>query len=242
MRHFFVPLDQINGNDVKICGSDAYHIRTVLRKKIGDLLPATDGQGRFLILKIKQADTDTLYCQIMSVRDADTYTFNISVFQAIPRGQTFDLIVEKLCELGTYRLIPVLTERSIPQYDTDKALKKQQRWQRISDETMKKVGRSTQMEVLPPVPIKIIADYLKPDELKIIPWELERELTLKELLRSQKNAASLSIFIGPEGGFSKTEVDFCVNIGFRPVTLGPRILKVETAAIATVANIFYEWG
>ena len=223
-------------------GSDARQLITVLRKKIGDKFFATDGQGRVLTLEIKNIENDMLRCRIVSASNANEYSLDLTVFQAIPRGQTIELIIEKLCELGVNRIVPILTERTVPRYDQEKAKKKQQRWQRIADETMKKVGRSIGIGVSAPVSFKQIEKQLATDSLKIIPWELEQQLTLKQLLKTQNSVKSVSVIIGPEGGFSKSEVDFCVSTGFKPVSLGPRILKVETAAIVTAANIFYELG
>ncbi len=239
MRRFFIPLSQIEGDQAWINGKDMHHLVDVLRKGPEDEFEATDGQGSRLRVRIVEVSTDRLTLHVLERLSQTGATSPIIVYQAIPRGSNMELIVEKLSELGIEGLVPVMTERTVPRYEGERASKKQERWQKISLETTKKMGRAGLTTIHQPVTFKEGLTKLQPGSLRILPWELEEEVTLKQVLQSQKTSP-IEIFIGPEGGFSLSEVDFLKNLDFQTVSLGSRILTVETASITTVACIQYE--
>lgn len=241
MRRFFIPADQIQGDQAWIKGDDCHHLRVVLRKMPGEIFEATDGQGCRLRVRITAWNSDAAELEILDRLPSLQGSAPLTVYQAIPRGNMMDLIVEKLTELGVSRVIPLMTERTIPRYEADKAEKKQQRWQKIAQETVKKMGRAGQTEVVLPGYPEKISDYLQPGSLRILAWELEDKCSLRKLLQNQPAPAYIEIAVGPEGGFSRKEAAAWIEKGFIPVSLGPRILTVETAVISLTAIIGHYW-
>jgi 16S rRNA (uracil1498-N3)-methyltransferase len=241
LRRFYIPVSQIaeNGKTAFLEGTDVHHIVHVLRKAAGDSIDATDGQGNVLKAKILLIEEDKVKLEIIERKSAAERKTVLRLFQALPKGGIFEEIISKVTELGVDDIVPVVTERTVKKYDEEHGLKKMARWERIILETMKQTGRVSAPSLHPPVPLKGILDMLRPDALKIFPWELEEKMALKELLQVYKGTVNVELIIGPEGGFSLSEAEFLKSCGFHSVTLGKRILKVETAAVVTVGNIYY---
>jgi len=187
MRRFFIPEDRIQGDDAYIDGSDALHISKVLRMSKGDTIEASDGTGNSLTAEIvdiaKDASNPKIFLKITDRKFLEERTLNLRVFQAIPRGNAMDLIVEKFVELGVGEIIPVITERTVPRYDKKKGAAKVERWNKIALETMKKVGRTSLPYIDKITPLDKIGGKIYNDSLKILPWELEPQKTLKDTLR-----------------------------------------------------------
>jgi len=240
MRRFFIPINQIKSKIAFITGSDAHHIINVLRKKEGDLLEATDGKGNNLKCKIVKVVGEKVEMKIIEKEVKEERKIFLRLYQALPKGMKIDLIVEKACELGVNEFVMVFTERTIPEYDEKRLKNKKERLERISLEVMKQTGRNTLMIIQDAIHINKINSLLLKDSLKIMPWEMERDLSLKSLLKKNSRIDSVELLIGPEGGFTIDEVDRMRKDGFITVSLGNRILKVETATIVASGNIYYE--
>jgi 16S rRNA (uracil1498-N3)-methyltransferase len=155
-----------------------------------------------------------------------------------------DFIIQKATELGVDRIVPFQSARSIPQLTMDKARLKMTRWLHIATEAARKCGRSDIPEIKGILSFEEMLIEGDREELKIIFWEEESERGIKQVLRNEKyeGVKDISVVIGPEGGFSKEEVDRAVEKGFLSVSLGKNILKVETAALTIVSIIQYEKG
>ena len=250
MSRFFVPTDNFSENSVQITGTDVRHIKNVLRKQAGDVLTLSDSRGRLCEAEIVSLSDEKIVCRIVSEREDDNEPrVPIVLLQGVPKGDKAELIVQKTVELGINAILPVITERTVVRLDSEADReKKSARWQKIAAEAAKQCGRGVIPEVSVAADFKDAVKSVTFGEyanyLKLIPYENETENTLKaELQREISNGISgIIIFIGPEGGFSQKEVDFCVENGFRPVTLGKRILRTETAGLMTVAAIRYEIG
>ncbi len=151
-----------------------------------------------------------------------------------------DWAIQKASELGVNMIIPVITERTVARPKAERARHQRDRWQKIAKEASQQCGRMDFSDVNPMVTLD---DLLKnpPDaSLKIVPWEQEQARSLKETLHNLKEEKSIAILIGPEGGFSPLEIEKTREAGWVPVSLGPRILRAETAAIAVLAVLEYE--
>ncbi len=241
MRKFFIPDENIDGITAFIAGSDVHHLTHVLRKNLGDIIPATDGRGNNLKVRIKDIRQDIVNLEILEIHpSAGRLTF-VRLYQALPRGGKFDWIVEKSCEMGVNELVPVVTERTISKLSQERGLKKIARWERIALETMKQIGRSSQMSIHYTVSIENIGGMLLKDSMKILLWELEEEKTLKKILSGSK-AKKIELLIGPEGGISCGEADRLITAGFHSASLGGMILKTDTAALSALSNIYFELG
>ena len=239
MRRFFIPSEQIQDNEAEIRGTDVHHIRDVLRLQAGDTFPATDGQGNLLTVRIRKIEDDIIVTGIVESTRAGENKVKIRLYQAIPRGNKFDWIIEKACELGVVEVIPVISERTISRLSEERGLKKIGRWERIAGETAKQVGRVTSMSIHNAISFKDIQKSLLGFSLKLVPWEMEETKSLKLVLQENVSLVDIEVIIGPEGGFSAQEIDSLRENGFQSVTLGGQILKSETAAIVTIGNILF---
>ncbi|MFC1571733.1 16S rRNA (uracil(1498)-N(3))-methyltransferase [Candidatus Margulisiibacteriota bacterium] len=232
MHRFFVPQDQIP----IIAGSDAHQIKDVLRLKTGDQLELLDGSGKVYSAKISEIKNERIICEIISSRQEKAKSaVKITLAQCLPKAKKMDLIIQKCTELGVDRIIPTLSERSIAKTE------KLERWKKIAKEAAEQSGRTTIPEISQ---LTKFEDVLKINaDLKLIPWELEQNRSLKQMLTDHRFTGSpdLLCLIGPEGGFSKKEVAAAQSAGFTSVSLGPRILRTETAGLAILAMINYEF-
>jgi 16S rRNA (uracil1498-N3)-methyltransferase len=240
-NRFFVPSEQIRGSKITICGSDARQIRLVLRLAEGKDVEILDGSGRVYAAKIKSLANDKVVCEAISSRAAKSEPeVETTLIQGVPRESRMDFVIQKCTELGIKRFIPAMSERTIVRLDERKKSARASRWQKIAKEAAEQSGRG----IIPRIEeIKTFDDAINDSrnyDLCIIPWEMEEKISLKAILQKNKNAKSVLIAIGPEGGFSKEEVEKAKTAGFISVSLGKRILRTETAGIAVLSMINYE--
>lgn len=241
MPRFFVDREQISDNYISINGEDVKHIKKVLRLREGEKIEVCDGCGEDFECKIESLSDDVVRAEIIKrYPNTAEAPIEIRVYQGMPKNDKMDYIVRKCVELGVCRIVPVITKRavSIPR----DAEKKTARWQRIADEAAKQCGRG----VLPRVENTIsFSDAIKAmsDEnaVSIMPYECEKEGSLSALLKST-DKKKINVFIGPEGGFDESEAEKARAAGIATVTLGPRILRTETAPLAVCSAIMYELG
>ena len=242
---FFVPdanIDRSAGRAF-ITGTDVNHLRTVLRAAVGEELTLCDTAGVVYSCRISGIAKDRIDCEITgSEKCPSEPAVPVILLQGVPKGEKMEFIIQKCVELGISGIVPVMTERTVVRFDTKQdAEKKVARWQKIAAEASKQSGRGIVPFIGNVVKFKDV--FRETDGgLRIIPYENEHDRTLKALLREKLPADKIYVFIGPEGGFSMQEVEACVEEGFTPVTLGNRILRTETAGMATLAAIRYEIG
>jgi len=234
MHRFFVP----KGELPIIKGSDAHQIKDVLRMKVGDDLELLDGCGTIYSSKVLEIQKDKVVCDILSNRTEEKAPkVKVTIAQCLPKAKKMDLIIQKCTELGAATIIPTLSERSISKAD------KLERWKKIAKESAEQSGRSTIPEIYPLLKFKDVLKESKNYDLALIPWELEQSNTLKNSLIFPDNPSlSLIFLIGPEGGFSQSEVNEATTAGFKPVSLGKRILRTETAGMAMLAMLNYAYS
>lgn len=243
MQRFFV--ENVDGNIAKISGSEAHHVKNVLRKKKGDAVFLFDGKGNEYKAEIDRIAELEIRLKIVTKTKKDTAPeIKINLFQSIPKLKKFDFIVEKSTELGVSKIIPVISERTVPELSL-RALSKRSRWQKIALSASKQSGRTVVPEICPVTDFRnavksVYVCYPPSESISLIPWECEQKTTLKQLLASRRTLLAVNVFIGPEGGFSKSEIELAERSGIIPVTLGKRILRAETAPIVVISNILYE--
>jgi 16S rRNA (uracil1498-N3)-methyltransferase len=227
MHRFFVAKDQIP----VITGSDAHHIKAVLRLQAGDQLELLDGSGKIYQARIADIKKDRILCEILSTRgEKSEAKVKVTLAQCLPKAKKMDLIIQKCTELGADKIIPALSERSIARGE------KLERWKKIAKESAEQCGRSSIPEIHPLTRFEDVLKLKKDYDLALIPWELEKETSLKKALTTYR-PNHLLILIGPEGGFSRKEVDLAQSAGFIPVSLGQRILRTETVGMAMLSMI-----
>jgi len=242
MYRFFISTDNIKQNTAKLFGSDVHHIRDVLRLKLGDGLELLDGTGKIYATKIATIKKNEINCEIISFRSSKAEPrIQITIMQSLPKASKMDVIVQKLTELGVYKIIPVISERTVVKLSEEKEEKRVIRWQKIVKQASEQSARGIVPHVEEIKSFDEATAKAKNFDLALIPWEMEEKKTLKQTLEKNKKIKSILIAIGPEGGFSRDEIEKAKKAGFIPITLGRRILRTETAGIVAVAGILYEF-
>ncbi|WP_461815779.1 16S rRNA (uracil(1498)-N(3))-methyltransferase [Faecalimonas sp.] len=241
MHHFFVTPSQVSGDRIYIDGSDVNHICNVLRMKKGEKLQISDGNNKKYICQIDEITVEKVFLQIVEEKIGDTeLPSKIYLFQGLPKSDKMELIVQKAVELGAYEIIPVSTKRAVVKLDAKKASKKVERWNSIAEGGAKQSGRTLVPKVREVMGYKEALSYAKELDVVFIPYELAEGMErTKELIEKIAKGQSVGIFIGPEGGFEKEEVEQAMKMGAEPITLGKRILRTETAGLTILSILMY---
>lgn len=247
MHRFFVEPGQIIGDSITILGTDAHHITDVLRLSSGQRVIVCDGEGYEYEGKILFSSKDKVTVQVLNVRkSASESPVRIILAQGMPKkAESFEFVIQKATELGVTSLVPLTSERTVVRPKQDKLENRLSRWSRIALEAAKQSQRAKVPEVSTPLTLTQFLDTIPRDALCLIPWEMEKATGIKEVLQWELNnrfARTVVVLIGPEGGFSPREIDEASRAGVIPVSLGPRILRTETAGIIALGIIQYELG
>ena len=234
MHHFFVTPQQISGDKIRIEGGDVNHMKNVLRMKLHEKAEISDGESRTYLCEVEAYEEDVAVLHILEEMEADTEPASkLYLFQGLPKSDKMELIVQKAVELGVYQVIPVAMKRSVVRLDDKKAAKKADRWNSIAESAAKQAGRSRIPEVTMPLSYKEALKMAEELDVTLLPYELAGGMEVT-------SGQSVGIFIGPEGGFEPEEVDAAVSMGAKVITLGRRILRTETAGLATLAILMFE--
>jgi 16S rRNA (uracil1498-N3)-methyltransferase len=240
VRRFFVsePLADI----VTITGEDAHHIAHVLRYKVGQCLIVVDNNGRIAKTEITEITAHAVVVKIIENLEENTEApIEVTLAQCLPKSDKMDFIVQKAVELGVSNICPLISENCVVKYDAAKKEARQKKWQKIANEAAKQCGRTLLPSVEPIVLLKDLFLKIKPDVEIIMCYEGQADSSLKTLLETTV-ASKFLIIIGPEGGFSPAEAQLCRGSGAKIVTMGPRILRTETASLAAVSLVMYQNG
>lgn len=242
MHRFFVKKQSILKDRITLFGEDVQHISKVIRLKCGDRIVLCDGEGTDYLAAIESMNKDSIGTIILE-KEASRGESDIDtvLYQGIPKSSKMDTIIQKCTEMGIKRIVPVSTVRTVVRLESEKdERKKVERWTKIAEEAAKQSGRGIIPIVDMPVNLQQALSSAAGLDLVIIPYELETGIPVKEVL-SKTKAKSIGFFIGPEGGFEPSEVENAKDMGAVPVTLGRRILRTETAGIAVLTSIMYEY-
>lgn len=244
MSKFFIDKNALDSTSIKLHGEDVQHIKKVLRTKIGEKIVVCDGDNTDYTVQIQSIEDMEIIADIIEKRKCDTEPpIRVVLFQGVPKSDKMELIIQKCVELGISEIIPVITTRTIVKFDNAKdEIKKQLRWQKIANEAAKQCNRGVLPIIGLPLDFATAVEKIKDFNLFLMPYENEADTKLKGVLENYRDASSIGIFIGPEGGFAENEVKKCLEAGCIPVTLGKRILRTETAGFAVLSILMYELG
>ena len=243
MRRFFWQDRAGIGQSGIISGTDARHIRTVLRMKVGDTLAVFDGKGNDYEAEVMAISPDEIRVSPVSRIDFTVDSpAKITIAQAVLKGKKMDLLARQITELGMTRWAPFFSERSIPMPSADKLSGRLERWKTIVIESLKQCQRSRLTEIRPVSSFEETLKMEQQADIKLIFWE-EETRTLSEVLDSAPaECDGIVAVLGPEGGFSEAEIKKAVSLGYKSVSLGPRVMKAETATISVCTLMQYLFG
>lgn len=243
MRCFHVPKDHISDNQIKITGSELHHLINVLRLRGGDEIIVLDGVGGIYDVLLKSVSSKLAIGKIKSWKQAQPSPIQVSLIQGITKADSMEIIMQKATELDVYEIIPAICQHSVPNLSDERAEKRLKRWRQIAIEASKQSHRS-----FFPI-IHEIADLndalgKSPADLRLIfiapSIDYISPQSLKSILAQNSSINKVQIIIGPEGDFTKDEIEIALLVGAIPVSLGNNILRTETASIASLAILFYE--
>ncbi len=239
MRRFYAPPEHFQDDIVRLDPEETRHLARVLRLGVGARVEVCDGRGRNVEARITELDLKG--AQLRVLRELAFWgesPLRLVLGIGLAKGEALDGVVRQATEMGVQRLIPFVSERS-ERVTPDRARRRRERWQRLTREMIKSCQRS----VLPE--IEAVQDFAGilagSEEVKLIFWEEERGGGLQSLLARPRPGA-VRVLIGPEGGFAAAEIAQAQDAGFGVASLGPRRLKVETAALAALTLLQHAWG
>ena len=249
MYHFFVPPSQIYDKSVIITGDDVNHIKNVIRLKTGDEISVSNGiDGKDYRCGIEEITETQVVCRLRFIKeDGVELPAKVYLFQGLPKGDKMELIIQKTVELGVFEIIPVAMKRCVVKLDEKKAKSKIARWQGIAEAAAKQSKRAVIPQIHQMMTFKQALEYADDMDVKLVPYEMENMLSeasgmagTKKIMESLQPGQCIAVFIGPEGGFEQDEIDAAIARGMKPITLGKRILRTETAGMTVMAWVMYQ--
>lgn len=244
LRRFVVDEIRPENGLVSIRGQEARHISLVLRIGAGDRIILMDRKGARFLALVESARASEVTVSIQEPLGAPLSSpADITIFQALLRPGPMDLLIQKTSELGVSRIFPFVAERTVVRPDEKGRANKLRHWEEIASGASKQSNRGRPPAIHPVLPFSdLLTQFKTGEQMKVILWEGEETQDLKGVIRNRESGPGAIGIIGPEGGFVLAEVERAVSAGFEPVSMGQRILRAETAAIAFVAVLQYEWG
>ena len=242
MNSFYIEGRGEVGATVQLKPEDAKHCAQVLRMQRGEEFYAVgEGGDRFLaeLCEVSKEGCTALLREALSDNESP---LRVTVYQGLPKADKLELVTQKLTELGAAKLVPVKMERCVVKLNDKDAQKKQERLQKIAREAAKQCKRGGCLEVAATQTWKQLRDAMSAHDLLLVPWEDAQGFGLKAAREAFPEAKDIGIIIGPEGGMSENEVRALEELGAKQITLGPRILRTETAAIAAATMAMLLWG
>lgn len=246
MQRFFLPPESFQGQQIVFPDDLAHQISHVLRMQSGQKVIVLDNAGSAYTVQLDQVAQKSVngWVEKKELVNGEPSTA-VKLYLCLTQREKFEWILQKCTEIGVAEFVPVISSRSLVQNQKDET-KKMERWERIIREAAEQSGRGTLPRLSAARQFEQ-AVYAEEDAkaLKLIPSVKERSQNLKQVMQSFKPESSvnqISVIIGPEGGFSENEVENAERAGYLPITLGPRVLRMETAAMTVTALILYELG
>lgn len=245
MHRFFLPPEDWHPDALRLTGSEAHHCRNVLRLEPPDKIVLFNGVGHEITAEIVSSDSAQI--QLRKIHEAATPPLRcrITLGQAIPKGKNMDLIVQKAVEIGAAEIAPILSDRTVVKLDEESAAAKQEKWQTVAIEAAKQCGQNWLPKVHTPQTLAQFFQDRRRFDLQLIGSLQSDAMHLKKILAEYsaehgERPSSVLMLVGPEGDFTPAELSLARSQGCRPITLGPVVLRVETASIYCLSILSYE--
>lgn len=239
MHRFFIPPEEVHPGYAHITGKTARQMARVLRLKAGTECVLLDNLGSEYLARLDVVDAGECSAEILEKRQAEEPEVRLLMMLCLTQREKFEWMLQKCTEIGAVGFLPVISQRTLVQH-ADDVRKKVERWQDILREAAEQSGRGKIPLLHQALKFDDAVQKVEPDyPLRLIPWEGEKAVGLKGVLKNEVHK-QVAMLIGPEGGFGEEEVQSAVRRGFQPVTLGRRILRMETAAVVSAALVLHE--
>jgi 16S rRNA (uracil1498-N3)-methyltransferase len=234
MRRFFAEPGHCKGSHIELDESESRHLSQVLRAHVGEAVTALDGEGGVYECEIESFGKRTVRLVVRKRERRDPLPYDLTLFQAIPKGKVMDWIVQKATELGARRIIPILTERTVVELDADS--RKVDKWRAIAIESIKQCGSPYLPKIDPPI------DFDKAiRQVSGLPFVAALAAGAGEMREYiGRDRRPVQIWVGPEGDFTPREIERLEWAGVHPITLGPLVLRCDTAAVCALALAAHE--
>jgi 16S rRNA (uracil1498-N3)-methyltransferase len=245
MHRFYLPPGRCAGTTLRLDGPEAHHALHVLRVKRGELVTILDGAGNEFMCAVENCARNVIELSVSLKNFTPPSPCSLTLLQAVPKGKIIEGIIQKAVELGVNRIVPILSERVVTQLDDDHAAGKREKWQTVASEAIKQCGATWLPKIEIPMTIGQFLARKEQFDLSLIgslqkerrhPRDVLREFEAKHKRLPQ----SVGVWIGPEGDFTPDELQAVQNSGALPISLGPLVLRVETAAIYCLSIFNYE--
>jgi len=245
MHRFFVPPDLARDPVIFLTGREAHHAKHVLRLRHGEKVTVLDGAGQQLEAEVFSIDRDRVGMRVLSRIAGPTLPCQVTLLQAIPRGKLIESIVQKATELGVSRIVPILSQRVVRHLDAAQAVREVDKLHNVAVEAIKQCGCPWLPKVELPMTIEAFLSLKERSELQLVASLQEHCLHPKDWFHTYVDnharlPKSVCVWIGPEGDFTPTELKSIEESGALPITLGPFVLRTETAAVYSLSVINYE--
>ncbi|MFO1499205.1 MAG: RsmE family RNA methyltransferase [Verrucomicrobiota bacterium] len=245
MHRFYLPPSQTQDNPLTLCQAEAHHALHVLRVRERERAVVLDGAGHELLCEVRQLGKETVTLEVVQKQRIPPLPYRITLAQAVTKSKTMDLIVQKATELGVHRLIPIMSERSVSQIEEDAVAGKLEKWRSTTIEAMKQCGSPWLPQIEAPQTAQKFLSEHERFELALVASlqpnaKHPREHFLNFAMEQQRLPQSVCVWVGPEGDFTPAEMNAIRQSGALTITLGPLILRSETAAIYCLSVLNYE--
>ena len=240
MDRFFLSSDQWDENPT-LTGDEAHHCLRVMRKQVGDEIAIFDGNGREASARVCRVSKNESRLEIIHTRITPAVLPQLEVAVGIPKGKSFDLILQKAVEMGVNRIQPLVSDQGNVRFKTGEALAKREKWQRTLLEACKQCGQNHLPEVMVPALLDNYLENIEPGGTRIVGALTSETKTLKELLDRLEAPDRVVLMVGPEGDFSAGEYKRIFESSFAPVSLGELVLRTETAVIWMAAAVRFQF-
>lgn len=245
MHRFYLPPTACQGNALELVDEEAHHALRVLRVERGERVAVLDGAGHEFHCEIAGTTRHTVQLRVLGITPLPRPAFRLTLVQAITKGRSMELIVQKATELGAARLVPVLSERAVPRLEPAEAERRVAKWRAVGIEAIKQCGSPWLPAIdAPETPARFLARHERFDLVLLAslqPGARHPREHLRDLaLTSDTRPVEVAVWVGPEGDFTPAELNLILAAGALPITLGPLILRSETAALYCLSVLAYE--
>jgi len=250
MSYWFASAEQLRAGRVSLSGADAHHLARVQRARVGDEITVADGEGQACRVRLTAITGHEVIGEVLEMLPpAPAPPVHITLYQAVCKGERMAWLIQKTTELGLQHLVPLLTERTVVLLPVDRAGSRWERWQMIARAAAQQAQRPRLPQIGRPVSLLQSLADLPHHDLALVLHAGEPLPSFRRVLQAHREAwpslpgtPRVALWVGPEGGFSPAELASLVAAGGQAVSLGPGILRTETAGMIAVALVMYEWG